>query len=128
MTASHLETGLLGESLAATHLVGEGFAILDRRLRVAGIEVDIVAQRGDVIHFVEVKCRTAHGPDPLPADYGPEVAVDTAKIERLECAAEAYVTSRGLMCELSVDLVSVVVNPRGELLALRVYHQIGRMF
>jgi putative endonuclease len=49
--------GLRAESLAALWLRGQWFRILDRNYRVQGGEIDIVAKRGRLIVFVEVKAR-----------------------------------------------------------------------
>ncbi len=51
--------GLRAETLAALWLRGQFFRILDRNYRVQGGEIDIVAQRGRLIVFVEVKARAS---------------------------------------------------------------------
>ncbi len=54
----HCQTlGKLGENLAVAELTRRGYAILDRRYRTRYGEIDIVAQEGDTIVFVEVKAR-----------------------------------------------------------------------
>lgn len=50
-------TGKLGEDLAAKQLRHQGYAILARRYRTRYGEIDIVAQDGDTVVFVEVKAR-----------------------------------------------------------------------
>jgi putative endonuclease len=52
-----VETGAGGEELAARLLAGGGCSILDRNVRYRGGELDIVADDGDVIVFVEVRTR-----------------------------------------------------------------------
>jgi putative endonuclease len=49
--------GLRAETLATLWLRAQWFRILDRNYRVQGGEIDIVAQRGHLIVFVEVKAR-----------------------------------------------------------------------
>ncbi len=49
--------GRQGEALAALALQFKGYRVLVRRLRTRIGEVDIVARRGDVFVFVEVKVR-----------------------------------------------------------------------
>jgi putative endonuclease len=49
--------GLRAETLATLWLRAQWFTILDRNYRVQGCEIDIVAQRGHLIVFVEVKAR-----------------------------------------------------------------------
>lgn len=49
--------GLVGEDLAARALQDRGYAILERRYRTNRGEIDIVAQDGETLVFVEVKAR-----------------------------------------------------------------------
>ena len=51
--------GRRAESLASLYLRLKGWRILARRARVPGGEVDIVARRGRVLAFVEVKARSS---------------------------------------------------------------------
>lgn len=57
------ETGTRGEDLAAQTLTRQGYVILARRYRTRFGELDIVAQDGPTMVFVEVKARRsdAHG-------------------------------------------------------------------
>jgi len=56
-----LETGQSGEELAAGHLAERGVAILDRNVRFRDGEIDLVAEDGPVLVFVEVRRRTGAG-------------------------------------------------------------------
>jgi putative endonuclease len=49
--------GLEAESIGALLLRLKGYRILERRFIVSGGEIDLIAQRGDSIAFVEVKAR-----------------------------------------------------------------------
>ncbi len=51
------ETGKLGEDLATVELWHQGYVILARRYRTRYGEIDIVAQDGETIVFIEVKAR-----------------------------------------------------------------------
>ena len=57
MTQQRVTLGKLGEDLAVRELEKRGWAILARRYRRRGGEIDIIAQDGDTIVFVEVKTR-----------------------------------------------------------------------
>ncbi len=52
-----LRLGLQSEVVAGLYLRAKGWRILDRRFAAGGGEIDIVALRGDVVAFVEVKRR-----------------------------------------------------------------------
>ena len=51
------KTGQTGESLACDFLNGQGYKILFRNIRCLYGEIDIVAFKDQIIHFVEVKTR-----------------------------------------------------------------------
>lgn len=81
---STTSAGRTAETDAAHYLEQQGYRILDRNWRNRWCELDIVAQRAGVVHFVEVKYRanTSYG---LPAEY-----INRDKITRLTRAAVAY--------------------------------------
>ena len=58
MTLQRQALGKLGESLAVDELERRGYAIVARRYRTRHGEIDIVADDGDTLVFVEVKART----------------------------------------------------------------------
>ena len=75
--------GKAGEDLASAFLESEGWSILARNLRWKGGEIDIVAARGRLIAFTEVKAWESLGPEELERAIGPEKRrriVETAKI------------------------------------------------
>ena len=76
--------GAQGEALAAAHLAREGYRIVGRNVRADGIELDLVAARGNLRVFVEVKTRRSR-------HLGlPEEAVDGRKRARLVRGAAAW--------------------------------------
>lgn len=97
-----------GESRAEEYLRANGFKILHRNWRSGRYELDIVAQLGDIIHFVEVKCRRADGLT-TPAE-----AITENKSEALFTAAEAYIEHYDLEQELQFDLIAVEYRESGE--------------
>lgn len=57
MTLERQELGKAGEALAVAELERRGYAIIARRYRTRHGEIDIVAEEGDTLVFVEVKAR-----------------------------------------------------------------------
>lgn len=74
------QRGRYAESVAALWLRLKGWRILARRARVPGGEVDIVARRGRILAFVEVKARASAEAAAL--------AVDPCRLRRVATAAE----------------------------------------
>lgn len=75
--------GLRAEDLTAWWLRLAGYRILARRLRSGAGEIDLVARRGQVLAFVEVKARTEE------AD-GPEDPLTPAAERRIRAAADLF--------------------------------------
>lgn len=80
--------GCEGEDRAAAHLEQQGYRILNRNVRSGGVEIDLVARRGRLVVFVEVKARRGTG-------FGGALeAVDRRKQARLVAGAHAWLRER----------------------------------
>lgn len=53
-------SGFKGEDLAVRYLKSQGYKILERNYLIRGGEIDIVAQEGEILVFIEVKARWSH--------------------------------------------------------------------
>jgi len=90
MSQSRVALGKIGEDLACRELERRGYAILARRYRRRGGELDIVARDGPAIVFVEVKARES-------LDYGAGgEAVTALKRRRMAAVAMDYLARHGL--------------------------------
>ena len=58
--AIHNELGKKGEQLAVDFLQKKGYTILDRNWRFKKAEVDIIAQKEQILAIVEVKTRSSN--------------------------------------------------------------------
>jgi putative endonuclease len=84
MTIERQRMGKSGEDLAVAELERRGYAILARRYRTDRGEIDIVAQDGDTLVFVEVKARAT-------AEFGTAAeAVTRRKQLQVIAMARAY--------------------------------------
>jgi putative endonuclease len=75
--------GREGEAVAASFLESEGWTIVAKNFRWKGGEIDLAAERGDEIAFVEVKSWESYGPEELERAIGPDKRrriVETSKI------------------------------------------------
>ena len=78
-----LRAGHGAESAAVLYLRCKGYRILARHFLVKGGEIDIVAQRGQTIAFVEVKLRSSLD--------NARIAIDPPKQRRIGRAAKVFV-------------------------------------
>lgn len=97
--------GRRAEAIAAWLLRFKGFRILARDLRLRAGEIDIVARRGDVIAFVEVKARRDH------AEAGE--ALRHRQRVRIARAASAYLAQRPDMRHLAPRFDAVLIGVGG---------------
>lgn len=104
-----LDIGADGERAAVDYLRREGFLIVETNWRSGRYEMDIVAERGDMLHFVEVKYR---GPGALAT---PEEAMTAKKAKNLLRAANDYIAIHGIERECSIDLIAIDALPDGSL-------------
>jgi putative endonuclease len=106
-----------GEERAALHLRLRGYRILERNYRVASGEIDLIARRGAVLAFVEVKTRRTRGKG------RPIEAVHDRKVRRLSNAAAAYVQAERPKGVRTFRFDVIGVGPERNLLGMpRVEH------
>jgi putative endonuclease len=99
------ERGRAGEALAAAYLELAGLEVKRRNVRLAGVEVDLVAREGRAWVVVEVKLRNR-------PDYGGAAgAVDERKCARLRRAALALLAEDG--GPVRVDVVAMDLTAEG---------------
>ncbi|APX66970.1 YraN family protein [Sphingomonas sp. gentR] len=99
------EAGRRGERLAAWWLRLKGWTILDRRVRTPAGEVDLVARRGSLVAFVEVKTRKTAA----ELDF----AIDARRLARVAAAAEVLMaTYAGPGDDIRVDVILLAPGSR----------------
>lgn len=108
VTAGHLTLGRRGEQAAARYLLRAGYRILAQNWRCKLGELDIVAQDGEMIVFVEVRTRRAGTQTALES-------VTPAKQRRLMSAMQLFLAQHNLDDVPSrVDLIAVAFDDSGE--------------
>ncbi len=103
------DLGIRGEDLAAEFLESTGMVVLERNWRNRYGELDLIAQDGAVLVFVEVKTRSGLG-------YGtPAEAVTHRKAERIRRLAGMWLAEQTRRwTHIRVDVVTVLLR-RGHL-------------
>ena len=78
--------GRMAEVVAVAHLVAKGYRIAARNWRTPSGEVDIVARRGDVVVFVEVKARES--------EEAALMAISRESQRRIEAAGQDWIMAQ----------------------------------
>ena len=113
-TSDKQKTGKLGEDVGEKFLVKHGYLILERNYTKKWGEIDIVAEKGSVIHFVEVKAvvRKDHVSRETIDYYRPEDNVHPWKLKRLSRTIQTYLLSKKVPDdkEWQVDIMAVFLD------------------
>jgi putative endonuclease len=99
--AEHNELGKLGEKLALDFLQKNGYAIIETNFVFQKAEIDIIAQKENILAVVEVKTRST-------VDFGsPQDFVKPAKVKLLVKAIDEYVIANVLDFDIRFDIIAV---------------------
>jgi putative endonuclease len=96
--------GGAAERLCAWSLRLRGYRVLARRFRSHAGEIDLIAKRGHVLAFIEVKARPTHA---QAAE-----AVTPRQRQRVERAALAFVQAHPRLATLAMRFDAMLVAPR----------------
>ncbi len=105
-SSTRKEVGAIGEKVAAEYLKRHGFGIRDRNVARKTGELDLIAEKENTLHFVEVKTiLTNEFPDEKNTrdDYDPSLNLHEAKIRKVARTGEWYVAEKNWEGEWQVD-------------------------
>ncbi|MBS1597975.1 MAG: YraN family protein [Bacteroidetes bacterium] len=106
--AAHNELGKKGELLALNWLMQHGYETIYKNWRFAHVEVDIIASKEMILHFIEVKSRSNRL-------FGfPEESITKKKLENLMLAAEEFLFQFPSWKRIQYDVLSISINKKGE--------------
>lgn len=110
MTDHRMQLGLTAEGLVGDVLTGQGYRILDRNWRRPWGELDVVASKDSVIHFVEVKASRQR-----VDGFAPELRADWRKMAKVRRTARTWLTAHryGPDTEWQLDVASVIMKEHG---------------
>src|SRR3989344_5850126 len=103
-TSETQKIGEMGENVAVRFLVKQGFSVLERNYTKKWGEIDIVTEKDNKIHFIEVKSVSRETLD----QNNPEDNMHPWKLKRLSRVIQTYILSKNLdEREWQVDLLIV---------------------
>jgi putative endonuclease len=98
-------TGQSGEDLAARFLEAKGYQIISRNYRYRRAEIDLIAQKDQLLIFVEVKTRESN-------TFGnPEDFVGSKKAALVIEAADYYVHQHNWQGNIRFDIIAILTQP-----------------
>ena len=99
--AEHNELGKLGEEMAVEFLRKDGYSILETNWTFQKAEIDIIAQKENILAIIEVKTRSS-------LEFGlPQDFVKPKKIQLLVKAVDAFVNERNIDIEVRFDIIAI---------------------
>jgi putative endonuclease len=109
-TSETQRTGEIGEHLAVRYLENHGYKIIERNYTRKWGEIDIIATKGDLLLFVEVKSKTVSGFDDYIDSYRPEDNMHPWKLQRLSRTIQTYLAEHTETGDWQFDLIVVKIN------------------
>ncbi len=89
--------------MGTSYLLGIGYTIIAQNWRYTHFEVDLIAVKDDVLHFVEIKTRRSK-------KFGmPEEKVGRKKIQNLVNAAEQYLYLNPQWKRIQFNILSILL-------------------
>lgn len=119
--------GRLGEEIASEFLSRKGFTVIERNYRKPWGEIDIIAEKGGLVRFVEVKsvsCENLPDVTREMSSYRPEEQVHPLKLRKIARTAEIYMNAKKDEREYQIDVVGVFLNTKGRKARCRLFEQV----
>lgn len=110
--------GDIGENVACVFLEKNGYKIIERNYLKKWGEIDVVAKKGSILHFIEVKSVSCVTLDESALrlrsgqDYRPEDNMHPWKLKRLSRVIQTYLLEKDLDCEWQLDLITVKIDEK----------------
>lgn len=102
MSGSKRELGNKGEEIAFGYLTGLNYQILESNWRFGRAEIDLIANDGNCLVFIEVKTRLSN------YSGEPEMQVNRKKMEMISMASGEYMEQCNWTGEIRYDIISVL--------------------
>ena len=118
-TSKSQRKGELGEDLACRFLMKHDYSILERNYTKRLWEIDIIAEKSNKIHFIEVKSVSFY------ANIRPEENMHPNKLQKIYRTIEVYIQEKDIKDkDWQLDLVCVLLDEVGKKAKFRVIENI----
>lgn len=119
MRSNNNSVGKIGEDLGCQYLISQGYKIIEVNFYSHWGELDIIAEKKAVIHFVEVKTRRSK-------KYGmPSEAVTYGKLKRLKRTIDYYIMKNKLQNrKMTIDVIGIILASDHEKTEIKLYENV----
>lgn len=114
--SKNLKIGTLGENIACRFLREKKFEIIKRNYRKKWGEIDIIAKKENVLHFIEVKSVSREINNNVTREtynqFLPEDAIQPWKIKRLKRAIQSYLLDKKIFdsAKWQFDIIGIIID------------------
>jgi len=115
--------GQLGEKIAKNYLIRKGYEVIDQNYRKTWGEIDLIAKKGKLWVFVEVK--TMLRSDGSEENLTPEDQMTKAKIKKLNRTILGYINHHRIENDWQLDLITVEIDKEKNKYRLRHLKQVA---
>lgn len=110
------QNGFLGEQYASDYLRSQGYSIFDMNYRTRFGEIDIIAQKADILAFVEVKTRSAN------TLARPAESVNASKRRKIITTATIYLEQNPIDLQPRFDVIEIITATKSEFCVVKIEH------
>ncbi len=115
--AGNKQIGRYGEAVAAKYLQNKGFKVIGLNYLKKWGEIDVIAEKDNIICFIEVKTVSYETKQDLEhsvsrGTWKPEDNVHEHKIRKLSRAIDSWISEHRYQGDWQIDVVAVKVVPR----------------
>jgi len=123
----NIRVGRMGENLGCKFLVGRGYSIIEKNYTRKWGEIDIIAKKGEVISFIEVKTVSREITDEAITgnsfdEHRPEDNVHSWKLKRLSRVIQTYISHEIKKEDIQwqFDILTVLLDIKRK--KVKIYH------
>ncbi len=97
-----------GEDIAENYLKKKGYKIIERNFKTRSLEIDIIAEKENILVFVEVRSKTKN-------NFGtPEETIDFKKLRKLKSNAEKYINYKKYNGVCRIDAICIIFKNKNK--------------
>jgi len=120
----NLRIGQVGEDIACRFLVKHGFSLVERNYQKKWGEIDVIARKGKILHFVEVKTVSRENVKELKGEtdsFEPEENVHPKKLKRMSRIIQTYLIEKNIEeGKWQFDVLAVFLDMKNKQARVRV--------